>query len=70
MAALRDRIWAALDYQFRSAADIARRAGVDATSAAPALGHLRQHGAVESRRDGTKTLWRRWPARTLGRSPI
>jgi hypothetical protein len=69
MASLRDRLWAALDDQFRSSADIARRAGVDATSAAPALGHMRQHGRVESRVDGARTLWRRaTPA--LGRLPV
>jgi hypothetical protein len=65
--ALRDRIWAALDHQFRSAADIARRADIDATSAAPALGHMRQHGRVEARLDGTRTLWRRRPTRALDR---
>jgi hypothetical protein len=66
MGSLGDRIWAALDHQFRSSADIARRAGVDATSAAPALGHLRRHGRVQSRPDGAKTLWRRWPTQALG----
>jgi hypothetical protein len=69
MASLRDRIWDALDYQFRSSADIARRAGVDATSAAPALGHMRQHGTVESRLEGARTLWRRWPTRGRSRLP-
>ena len=64
--ALRDRIWAALDHQFRSSADIARRAGVDATSAAPALGFMRQRGRVESRMDGTRTLWRRQPTPARG----
>jgi hypothetical protein len=69
MASLRDRLWDALDDQFRSSADVARRAGVDATSAAPALGYMRQRGRVESRADGTRTLWRRaTPA--LGRLPV
>lgn len=68
MGSLRDHIWAALDHQFRSSADIADRAGVDTTSAAPALGHLRQQGKVESRTDGGRTLWRRWPAAVLARS--
>jgi hypothetical protein len=70
MASLRDRIWAALDHQFRSSADIAQRAGVDATSAAPALGLMRQHGRAETRVDGTRTLWRRRPAPALGRLPV
>jgi hypothetical protein len=69
MASLRDRLWAALDDQFRSSAEIARRAGVDATSAAPALGHMRQHGRVDSRLDGTRTLWRRH-ASARGRLPV
>lgn len=68
MAALRDRLWAALDHQFRSSAEIARRAGVDPTSAAPALGHMRQEGSVESRSDGGRTLWRRWVS-AVGPSP-
>jgi hypothetical protein len=59
MAPLRDKILEALDHDFRASADIARRAGVDATQAAPVLGHLRQHGLVESTRRGTRSLWRR-----------
>lgn len=59
MTSLRARILTALDHQFRSAADVAERAGVDKTSVAPALGHLRQAGMVESRHDGGASLWRR-----------
>src|SRR6185295_6988531 len=55
MGSLRDRLWAALDHHFRSSADIAARAGVDATSAAPALGWMRQRGAVEACQEGTRT---------------
>jgi DNA-binding IclR family transcriptional regulator len=59
LTSLRARILTALDHQFRSAAEVAERAGMDKTSVAPALGHLRQAGMVECQLDGGASLWRR-----------
>lgn len=50
MIAMCDRVWQALSDAVRSGAEVAQRAGVQPTSAAPALGQLRQHGRVESQR--------------------
>lgn len=61
MTQLREQIMSALDYEFRLSVDIARRAGVDATQAAPALGHLRQRGVVEWAPEGNHSLWRLRP---------
>jgi DNA-binding IclR family transcriptional regulator len=59
LTSLRARILTALDHQFRSAAEVAERAGMDKTSVAPALGHMRQAGMVECHHDGGASLWRR-----------
>jgi hypothetical protein len=48
-----------MDHEFRPCSEIAARAGIDKTSAAPALGYLRQAGRVESVSNGTASLWRR-----------
>jgi predicted transcriptional regulator len=61
MSRLRDQILLALDHEFRTRAEIADRAGVDPTQAAPALGHLRQHGIVECAPHGARSLWRLSP---------
>jgi DNA-binding IclR family transcriptional regulator len=62
VTSLRASIWAALDHELRSAAEVAERAGVEKTSVAPALGHMRQAGMVEGDRDGRASLWRRRPS--------
>lgn len=59
MTSLRASIWSALDHEFRSAAEVAERAGIEKTSVAAALGHMRQAGVVEWDRDGGASLWRR-----------
>lgn len=70
MTRLRDQLLAALDDEFRTSVDIARRAGVEATQAAPALGYLRQEGIVESTAHGAPRLWRlRQPPRRRDLSP-
>jgi len=66
MTRLRDQILAALDYEFRPSTEIAKRAGVDATQAAPTLGHLRQRGIVECAPQGSRSLWRLRPHATRG----
>jgi hypothetical protein len=59
MAALRDQIWAALNDEFRSTAEVAERAGVDAQRAAPALAHMRRAGGIECCRRDVTSFWRR-----------
>lgn len=51
----------ALDGEFRSTADVAESAGMDAHQAAPVLGHMRRVGAVEWRQRGGISLWRQPP---------
>jgi hypothetical protein len=65
MSKLRDQVLAVLDDEFRPCADVAHRAGLEPTSAAPVLGHLRQGGLAESRQEGEHLVWRR-PSYLLG----
>jgi predicted Rossmann fold nucleotide-binding protein DprA/Smf involved in DNA uptake len=61
MTRLRDQILAALDHEFRPSREIAKRAGLDATQVAPALGHMRQRGIVECAPGGPSPVWRLMP---------
>ena len=55
---LREQLLLALDHKFRTTADVAQRAGMMPSRAAPALGTLRRLGWVEWRVDGRVSSWR------------
>jgi hypothetical protein len=58
----RSSVSAALDGRFRSTADIASRAGLDAQQVAPVLGRMRRDGTAEWRQQGEISLWRHTPS--------